>query len=245
VTLPPESIYASALLLGLFGSTHCIAMCGGIAAALGQSGPPGSGGTAWRGALLDSLGRITSYSIAGAGAGLFGEAFAAWSGLSTPIRLLAGALILVLGLHVAGWWNGSVVIERVGQAGWRRLAPLVRRIGPADRPWKRFALGLLWGWLPCGLVYAALVAAAAAGGALQGATFMACFGLGTLPALLALGGLGGQVRGLLARRSARRAAGAALVVFGFWSIAAVIAPLHGAPPGADGSAPAAAHPHHP
>ena len=251
MSLPPESILASALLLGLFGSTHCIAMCGGIAAALGQSGSLGPAGGAaagvgaWQGAALDSLGRITSYALAGAVVGLFGDAFATWSGLSMPIRLLAGALIAVLGLHVAGWWNGGVLLEQIGQAGWRRLAPLVRRVGPADRAWKRFALGLLWGWLPCGLVYAALVAAAATGGALEGATFMGAFGLGTLPALVALGGLGGRVRGWLARRSTRRAAGLALVVFGFWSIAGGLAPLHGASGGDAAGGPPAVHSHHP
>jgi sulfite exporter TauE/SafE len=164
---------------------------------------------------------------AGAIVGFFGEAFTSWTGLTVLLRVLAGLLILAFGLHVAGWWNGLAAIERIGLVVWRRLAPLGRRIGPPDRIWKIFALGMLWGWLPCGLVYAALIGAAATGQAALGAGFMACFGLGTLPALLAASGFGAQLGAFLALRSARRAAGILLLVFGFWSIAGALMPLRG------------------
>jgi sulfite exporter TauE/SafE len=143
------------------------------------------------------------------------------------LRVLAGLLILLFGLHVAGWWNGLVVVERVGLVVWRRLAPLSGRIGQPDRTWKTFVLGMIWGWLPCGLVYAALIGAAATGNAALGAGFMACFGLGTLPALLAASGFGAQLGAFLALRSARRAAGVLLLIFGFWSIAGALMPLRG------------------
>jgi hypothetical protein len=227
VTNSIEPILASALVLGFFGSVHCLGMCGGIAAALGQAVPAQSNRSRLARASVYSFGRITSYVIAGAVVGFFGEAFSAWTGLTVLLRVLAGLLILLFGLHVAGWWNGLAVVERAGLVVWRRLAPLSGRIGPPDRTWKTFLLGMIWGWLPCGLVYAALIGAAATGHAALGAGFMACFGLGTLPALLAASGFGAQLGAFLALRSARRAAGVLLLIFGFWSIAGALMPLQG------------------
>jgi sulfite exporter TauE/SafE len=227
VTSAIEPILASALVLGFFGSVHCLGMCGGIAAALGQAIPAQSTGNRLAHASVYSFGRVSSYVVAGAVVGVFGEAFSGWTGLTVLLRVLAGLLILLFGLHVAGWWNGLVVVERLGLVVWRRLAPLSGRIGQPDRTWKTFVLGMIWGWLPCGLVYAALIGAAATGNALLGAGFMACFGLGTLPALLAASGFGAQLGAFLALRSARRAAGVLLLVFGFWSIAGALMPLQG------------------
>ena len=220
-------LLASAFVLGFFGSVHCLGMCGGIAAALGQALPAGGGGAGLVRASVYSFGRITSYSMAGAIVGSLGLAFSRWTGLSISLRIFAGLLIIGFGLHVAGWWNGLAAIERVGLLGWRRLAPLVKRVGRPDRIWKTFVVGMLWGWLPCGLVYAALMGASATGDPLVAAGFMACFGFGTLPALLGASGFGRQLGAFLARRSARRAAGILLLVFGLWSIAGAMMPLFG------------------
>jgi sulfite exporter TauE/SafE len=218
-------ILTSALLLGAFGSVHCLGMCGGIAGAFGQTTATGSGRTVLPRMSLYSFGRITSYSIAGAIVGLLGEAFTALTGLTVFLRLLTGLLILACGLHVVGAWNGLAAIERVGMRFWRRLAPHAKRIGRPDRGWKIFALGLLWGWLPCGLVYAALLGAASTGSAPVGAAFMAAFGLGTLPALLAASGVGAGLGAFLGLRSARRGAGVLLLVFGMASIFGALMPL--------------------
>lgn len=220
-------LLASALVLGFFGSVHCLGMCGGIAAALGQATPSRAAGEGLARASLYSLGRIASYSMAGIIVGSAGQVFSGWSGLSILLRVFAGLLIIGFGVHVAGWWNGLAAIERIGLSGWRRLAPLVKRIGRPDRRWKIFALGMLWGWLPCGLVYAALIAASATGDPLVAAGFMACFGLGTLPALLAASGFGERLGAFLALRSARRAAGILLLVFGVWSLGGAMMPLLG------------------
>ncbi len=220
-------LLAGALVLGFFGSVHCLGMCGGIAAALGQAMPSRGTGEGLLRASVYSFGRITSYAVAGAIVGSLGQAFSAWAGLTILLRVLAGLLIMGFGLHVAGWWNGLAAIERLGLSGWRRLAPLVKRIGRPDRVWKTFALGMLWGWLPCGLVYAALMGASATGDAVVAAGFMACFGLGTLPALLAAGGAGARLGAFLALRSARRAAGILLLVFGVWSLGGAMMPLFG------------------
>jgi sulfite exporter TauE/SafE len=235
-TLP---VLTSALLLGAFGSVHCIGMCGGIAGALGQATATGSTRRDLPRLSLYSFGRITSYSIAGAVVGLLGEAFSALTGLAVFLRLLTGILILACGLHVVGAWNGLAAIERVGMRVWRRLAPHAKRIGRPDRAWKVFALGLLWGWLPCGLVYAALLGAASTGSGPLGAAFMAAFGLGTLPALLAASGVGAGLGAFLGLRWARRGAGVLLLIFGIASILGALMPLvHSS------TAPGSEHAHH-
>lgn len=108
--------------------------------------------------------------------------------------------------------------ERAGQTIWRRLSPLTRRIGRPERAWQIFAMGVVWGWLPCGLVYSALLLAAGSAGPASGALAMASFGLGTLPAVLAASGLGAALARLGGALAVRRSAGALLVVFGLWSV---------------------------
>jgi sulfite exporter TauE/SafE len=218
-------LLGSAFLIGFFGSVHCLAMCGGIAGALGQLRPAESWLGNWGQALLYSAGRVTSYALAGSLVGALGHRFAAQTGLGVALRILAGVLIVVFGLHVAGWWNGLAWTERAGAAAWRRIMPWARRVGDPDRAWKVFALGMIWGWLPCGLVYAGLAGASASGGAGIGAAFMLCFGLGTLPALLPISALSDHVGHVLQNRSARRAAGALLVLCGFVAVGGALMPL--------------------
>jgi sulfite exporter TauE/SafE len=208
-----------ATLLGLFGGLHCIGMCGGISAslagALSQRGTP-------RAQFGYNLGRILSYTAAGALAGGLGSSVLLLLGAAgiTALRALAGLFLVAAGLYLSGWWMGMARVEQVGSRVWRHVAPLARRLGPLDRPWKLLALGAIWGWLPCGLVYAALAGAVAAGGAFEGARWMACFGLGTLPIMLTGGVLSNALMGLVDRERVRWAAGAMLIGFGLWTIAA-------------------------
>jgi sulfite exporter TauE/SafE len=105
-------------------------------------------------------------------------------------------------------------IERAGEPVWRRIAQVARRFVPVRSPGQALALGLLWGWMPCGLVYTALAAAVVSGSALGGAVTMAAFGLGTLPMLLAMGFAASAVARAARIRWVRAAAGVALVVLG-------------------------------
>ena len=221
----------AALLLGFVGSVHCLGMCGGIAGALGQSLPPGTPTATGLRSSLYSLGRISSYAMAGALVGALGHAFATASGIGLSLRIAAGLLIGLIGLHVGGWWNGMAFVERAGLGVWRRILPLARRLGRPDRAWKIFATGLLWGWLPCGLVYSALVAASATGTARSGALFMFCFGLGTLPALVFASGLASTLGGLARGAATRKGAGILLVIFGLWTVYGALGPVLGASSG--------------
>ena len=224
-----ELTLVTALLAGVLGSTHCLGMCGGIATALGAV-PAAS---RQRQLLLYHLGRITSYAIAGAIAGSLGAAagFAfAVSRWSEVLRLATALMVVVIGLDIA--WSGSSrgrwlkLPERWGAQLWRRVAPRTRISLPAYPNTRALVLGLLWGWLPCGLVYSVLLAAAVAGGSASGAATMIAFGLGTVPAMAGLSLVGARLPrpgGSLARLL-----GAALVACGLWTAVMPIAALSGA-----------------
>jgi len=238
-----ELTLASALLLGFFGSSHCIAMCGGIVAALNLALPDARAGNTvhalqpLRGHIVYSLGRIASYTAAGGLAGALGFVVAEALGPSGSVALRAtfGLLLVVLGSYLAGWWNGAARIEALGTRLWNRVSPLMRHFQPADRPWKLLALGAIWGWLPCGLVYGTLAGAAASGSALRGGLLMAAFGAGTLPALLTAGAFAVQLRRFTARTSVRWIAGGLVVVFGVWILAGAVFTSHAGHDSTDGA----------
>lgn len=165
--------------------------------------------------LAQNAGRIGSYTMAGAIAGALGGAAnrAVVRGQSM-LEVLAGVLLLGAGLFILGLFPGYAGIERVGAPIFRRLGPLARRLLPLRTPLQALLFGMAWGFLPCGLVYSGLALSAASGSAAAGAMVMAAFGLGTLPALLALGVLAKSVAELTRRHSVRMLAGAALVLFG-------------------------------
>ena len=215
---------ASAFVVGLLGGVHCVGMCGGIVAAL-TFGLPAERrqrvATMAPFLLAYNAGRIASYTLAGAlmgGAGLLLARLAPVQTAQRALLVVAGLFMVAMGLYIAGWWTGLGRLERVGGLLWRRLEPFGRRLLPVRRPAQALALGALWGWLPCGLVYSALVWAVSSGGAAQGAALMLAFGLGTLPNLLLMGAAAGTVARLAQRPLVRQAAGGAVLLFGLWTL---------------------------
>jgi sulfite exporter TauE/SafE len=214
VTAPPD--LPAALLLGLFGSTHCLGMCGGIAGAFAFAlGPDCRPARRHALLLLASTGRVGSYAAMGA---LLGAALPA--GGAAP-RILAGVLLLLMGVALAGR-NLLAPLERAGQRLWRRTGePLLRRVRFDSVP-GALACGIAWGWLPCGLVYSTLAWAGSSGSAAQAAGLMACFGAGTIPLVLASGVLATRLSTLLRARGLRLLAGLCVCAFGIWTVAAAI-----------------------
>ena len=216
----PESSYFALFLVGLLGGTHCIGMCGGIVGAL-------SLGAASRPSLhlAYNAGRILSYGVAGAIAGTLNNASLALSD-QLPARLmlfvLANLMLVALGLYLMGVTRALAFSERFGAKLWRHLQPLTRRYLPARTMAQAFPLGLLWGWLPCGLVYSALVTALASGSAASGAALMLAFGLGTLPNLLLAGLLAVRLKAYAAKPAVRLAAGLLVLCFGLWGLFAAL-----------------------
>ena len=215
---------ASAFVVGLLGGVHCVGMCGGIVAALTFGLPPERRSAL--GGLLPYLlaynaGRIASYAAAGALMGAAGVLLAGFLPVEVAQRalLVVAALFMVaMGLYLAGWWRGLARLEAAGGALWRRIEPLGRGLMPVRRPGQAFALGLLWGWLPCGLVYSVLVWAVSSGSALQGMLLLLAFGLGTLPNLLAMGAAAGLIAGYAREPWVRATAGALVVAFGLYTL---------------------------
>jgi len=210
----PELSVISVFLVGLLGGTHCVGMCGGIVGALGLQLPDRGG--QWRYHLAYSLGRIGSYGAAGVLAGALGASGLLLGDLlpvQKALYLAANLLLIALGLYLAGIWHAVVQLERIGGVVWRRLQPYSKKLLPVRTVPQAFALGMLWGWLPCGLVYSVLIAALATGDAGHGGMLMLAFGLGTLPNVLAMGYFARQLKLFMQHRGVRLAAG--LLVAGF------------------------------
>lgn len=229
----------SVFLVGLAGSIHCVGMCGGIVGALSASASKASmtpravipivdvapaPASVFTRLLAYNTGRIGSYMLAGAIAGgLAGgaQSLAALSGLA-GVQLgfywLANLMLVALGLYLMNAWRGLAWLEQGGRVLWQRaqptLAPLMKTLLPADRPHQALALGALWGWLPCGMVYSVLLTAMLSGDALDGAAVMLAFGLGTLPMLVGLGLLGTRVQRAMRRPAVRVICGVAVLAFG-------------------------------
>jgi uncharacterized protein len=194
----PISGLIAAALAGLLGGAHCLAMCGGFMTALSGSGQRLGAPVATlhparalaRRQLSYNLGRITTYAALGALAGGAGGAALAagdWLAIQRVLYVVANVFLLGLALLIMSNGKGIAGLQRIGAAVFARLLPAVRPLTARDDAVGRYALGTIWGLVPCGLVYAVLPIALFAGGALQGAAVMLAFGFGTLPNLLAAG----------------------------------------------------------
>jgi sulfite exporter TauE/SafE len=203
-------IASAAFAAGLLGGVHCAAMCGPIVAACSNASSA-SGRARWSLALAYNGGRIISYATAGAIAGFFGQTGLALrvGTLTLAMPIIASAALIVMALYVAGVPHVKRVLEGAGGVIWRRLQPFSRRFLPANTVPRAFGLGTIWGWLPCGMVYAVLMTAVAAAGPAEGALVMLAFGLGTLPNVLALGVIASRLKALRLK-SVRMGAAAAI-----------------------------------
>ena len=180
-------------LMGLFSSMHCLGMCGSIIGTLTLSLKPEirtNKARLFPFVLNYNLGRITSYTIAGL---LVGSARTL---LITPFDVETGYRVLQIfsaiimtgaGLYIAGWLPKFAYIEKIGFHIWKFLEPFGRKLIPVETGYQAFLFGMVWGWLPCGLVYSALALALTAGSISNSSLTMLAFGIGTLPAVMTVG----------------------------------------------------------
>ncbi|WP_035374620.1 sulfite exporter TauE/SafE family protein [Pseudoduganella violaceinigra] len=220
------------LIAGLAGSVHCAGMCGGIVSAFSVGAPArarvipiaraGTGAATAAHVLAYNAGRMMSYMVAGAIAGGLAGSVASLARVASAQAIgywMANLMLAAMGLYLMDAWRGLARVEQAGGMLWRRVQPLVKPLVPMDTPWKALALGGLWGWVPCGMVYSVLLTAMLSGSALDGALVMAAFGLGTLPMLLAMGMAGARLRQYLQQRAVRVACGLLVLGFGVLGLA--------------------------
>ena len=203
-----------AVLAGLAGSVHCIGMCGGVVAALAMTRGSQPFGSRLTSQICYNLGRISTYTLLGALAGLIGSSLdlAALRSVSSWFFTGANLFVILVGLSSALGMSALNLSSLEGR-GARLFAAPLRRVVSSDSSLAAFPLGLLLGFLPCGLVYAPLMAAAASGGPGLGAATMAALGLGTIPVLLLLGTASSAISGTL-RNAMLRLAGVAVALMG-------------------------------
>jgi uncharacterized protein len=232
----------AALINGLASSMHCLGMCGGAMSAMMLTAKPKLANAQFATFPIASLssarsivtspamtmthlplvlafngGRILSYGVAGAVAGTVGSgAGVLLMSDAMPLRLalfvVANITMLLTGLYITGWTKGLAPLERAGQYLWRYLAPYINKFLPVETLLQAALLGTMWGWIPCGLVYAMLVVALASGSTLNGAATMMAFGFGTLPAMTMAGMLSAQIRTKFRDKRLRMSAGLVVII---------------------------------
>jgi uncharacterized protein len=203
----------SALVMGLAGGPHCAAMCGAACGGVARAGRSPS-----RSIWVFQAGRLGGYSAAGAAAAVAVQNFA-WLTAQTaalrPVWTLFHLAVLAWGLMLVVHARQPAWVSQAGRTAWSRVRPMASKRGGV------FAAGALWAFMPCGLLYSALLVASLTGGALEGAATMALFALGSgvslglAPWLLArLQRIGDGAR----RDWGTRAAGALLVAATLWAL---------------------------
>jgi sulfite exporter TauE/SafE len=227
----PDTGFLAVFLIGLLGGVHCAGMCGGIVSALSFqnqsiklvafSAAQASEPKLWQLHLAYNCGRIFSYTLAGAilgGLGSLGLLLNAVLPVQMGLYLAANLMMIALGIYLIGVTQSLAFTERAGQWLWRRIQPMTRHFVPARRVSQALPLGMLWGWLPCGLVYSVLAMTLLTGSAVRGAATMLAFGLGTLPNLMAAGLLLVKFRKVVQGRALRLSAGSLVMAFGLWGL---------------------------
>ncbi len=228
--LQAQANYFTALMLGVLASGHCVGMCGGLTAALGFGQQESR-----RAKLLMvtvQLGRVVCYTLLGALVGHIsqiasGVTIESFTLIALLLRFLAGLLLIAMGLYLTQWWLGITKLEAVGATLWRKISPLQRRLLPIKSFSSALAVGLLWGFIPCGLIYSTLAWAAFVNGGEDTALLMFFFGLGTLPSLLTLIFVSYQTKTFLQakffkqRKLLRQIAGIVFIGLGIWTAAMV------------------------
>lgn len=217
-----ELTLLSIFILGLLSGVHCVGMCGGIVSALALGIPQQSGSRA--NVLLQvfyNLGRIGSYTLAGLLVGWIGAVTTqglASHRLHQVLQSFSGIVLILMGLYLASWWRVLTRVEQLGGVLWRRIEPFARRLIPIKDPRQAFVVGMIWGWLPCGLVYSVLTLSLTSASARDGALVMLSFGLGTLPNLLAMGLMATSLQRFLKQPMVKRIAAILVMAFGVYLI---------------------------
>ncbi len=210
-------VLGAALVTGLLGSAHCFGMCAGISGLFAVNANVQSLKTQVPKAIAYNAGRVLTYAILGVVVALLGKgAVDSIPALGPPVRLASGILIILVGLQVAFNLRLLAPLETAGAKIWQRIAPAAKGLVPVETLPQALGLGLIWGWLPCGLVYSVLLLAATTTDAAAGGLVMIAFGIGTMPAMIATGVSASKIAQFM--NAKRLGAGLLIVVLGLATI---------------------------
>jgi len=207
-----------AFLIGLSSSLHCVSMCGSIIGTLSFSLKPEvrankSKMTSF--ILSYNFGRIFSYALAGLIVGLIESLLTLPLGEEHShryLQILSSLIITGAGFYIAGWFPNFAYIEKTGSRFWKFIEPYGRKLIPVSQLKHAFLFGMVWGWIPCGLVYTALALAATTGDITNSTLSMLAFGIGTLPAVLGTGMVSSFISRISSLHIAKQVIGILLVV---------------------------------
>ena len=202
---------------------HCLGMCGGIVGVLSGAMPDVINKNLYQRTKIIlgyNLGRITSYTVAGVIAG-------ASAGILVPLlnpeyahrflQFVAAIILVLIGLNLAGWLPLTGKLDGIGIRLWRYIQPLARNLLPITGFIPAYKTGILWGWLPCALVYSVLLWSLASGSAFKGGLLMFAFGLGTLPGMITAGSLSSSLFEQFRKTGIRKIAALIIIIFGLVS----------------------------
>ncbi len=211
-----EITLLSAFLVGFLGSTHCAGMCGGIVFALQGSLKVSQLQSTVIMMLAYHIGRLTTYSLIGGIVGWLGQSLPVYE-MAVDIQLgrwLVGLFMVALGVYLAGWFPILQPLEQLGSKLWLKIQPIGKKLLPIQSSTQAYIAGLIWGWLPCGMVYSMVVWALVVASPMQSALLMLVFGAGTLPMLFAIGSFSHYLRRLQTNAGFRYFAGMMIIGFG-------------------------------
>lgn len=208
----------SAFAIGLLGSGHCIVMCGGISSML-TTAISQNGGQKYLHVTGYHIGRILSYTIFGAIVGFTGSMAVKGFGLPlNALQVVAGLFLILLGLYIGQWFMALTKVESFGKYLWQFISPMTKRFLPVRNTKQAVSLGILWGWLPCGLIYSTLSWSLASGSAINGGMIMLFFGIGTLPAMMATSFGALNLKPILVNKMFRNIVALLLISYGSYTL---------------------------
>ncbi len=211
-------LLAVAFVTGLLGSAHCFGMCAGLSGLFAVNASVASLRPQIPMAVAYNTGRILSYAFLGIVVASLGQTvIRAIPDIAAPVRFASGLLIVIVGLQVAFNWRFLAPVEKTGAKLWQRIAPAAKSLLPVTSMPKALGLGLLWGWLPCGLVYSVLLLAATTANAVNGGLVMLAFGAGTMPAMIMTGISASKLSQFMSRK--RLGAGLLIILIGLLTLA--------------------------
>ncbi|WP_428353544.1 sulfite exporter TauE/SafE family protein [Methyloprofundus sp.] len=213
-----------AFFIGLFSSLHCVSMCGSIIGTLSYSLKPEIRKD--KSKMLTfifsyNFGRIFSYMLAGLIIGLIESVLTLPLGAEHGhrfLQIISALIITGAGFYIAGWFPSFAYIEKTGSYFWKTIEPYGRKLIPVTTLKQAFLFGMVWGWIPCGLVYTALALAATTGDITLSMLSMLTFGLGTLPAVMGLGMVSSFITRLSSMQTTKQVIGMLLVLVAIISL---------------------------